>query len=178
VFSSGKRIAAASAATLLAAALLGGALAVTLGGSATAASRPSATGAQPAAVTWFQLKSADFSNICLVENGTKDVIYGAGCSANHSDFWKLTASGELLNEHSGKCLSVTGTEPSVYTNTCTNNHAQLWVKQTVPVIAGGKAYSFTEYVNVHARLSLALVPSTASIAVDQVASGDTLWISQ
>ena len=45
----------------------------------------------------------------------------------------------------------------------------------VPVIAGGKLYSFGEYVNVHAHLSLGLVPSASGTAVDQVASGETLW---
>jgi len=32
----------------------------------------------------------------------------------------------------------------------------------VPVIAGGKLYSFGEYVNVHAHLSLGLVPSASA----------------
>ena len=58
------------------------------------------------------------------------------------------------------------------------NHAQLWDDRVVPVIAGGKLYSFVEHVNVHAHLSLGLVPSATAIGVDQVASGDTLWNGQ
>lgn len=64
-------------------------------------------------VTWFQLKSADLKDACLVEKGTTDAAYGAPCSSNHSDYWKWTSTGELLNEHSGKCLSVTGDDPVV-----------------------------------------------------------------
>ena len=93
----------------------------------------------------------------------------------HVDFWEWTATGELLNEHSGKCLSVTGTDPGVYVNTCANNHAQLWLNQPVPVIAGGKLYSYTEYVNVHTRESLTLNATTGGTAVLQQSSGDTLW---
>jgi len=65
-------------------------------------------------------------------------------------------------------------DPGVYMNTCTENHAQLWTDTIVPVIAGGELYSFVEYVNVHAHLSLGLVPSATGTAVDQIASGDTL----
>jgi hypothetical protein len=167
LFTSRKKIIAAAAA---ATAALASALTVALTGQATAAARP-------AAVTWFQLKSANLVNICLVEKGTTDAIYGAGCSANHSDYWKQTTAGELVNEHSGRCLSVTGTAPGVYANVCTGNHAQLWTSHRIPVIAGGKAYSFTEYVNVHARLSLGLLPAVAGIGADQVAWGDTLWVN-
>lgn len=168
MFTSRKKIIAMTAA---AAAVLASALTLALSGPATAAPAPSA-------VTWFQLKSGNLSNICLVEKGTTDAVYGAGCSANHSDYWKRTPAGELVNEHSGKCLSVTGTAPGVYANVCTGNHAQLWRTHRVPVIAAGKAYYYTEYVNVHAGLSLGIVPSVAGLGADQVAWGDTLWVSQ
>ena len=46
---------------------------------------------------------------------------------------------------------MTGTHPGVYVNTCGTNHAQLWLNQPVPVIAGGKPYSYTEFVNLHPR---------------------------
>jgi hypothetical protein len=161
------------AATTAVAALLGTGLAVTVG-SAGAASRPVA--ARPAvSAIWFQLKSADLGNSCITEKGTSSAIAGAPCSANHSDFWKWTSTGQLLNEHSGKCLSVTGTDPGVYVNTCGTNHAQLWLNQPVPVIAAGKVYSYTEFVNVHTRESLALSATTAGTSVLQQSSGDTLW---
>jgi hypothetical protein len=174
VLTSRKRIIAAAAAVVT---LLGVALALAVSGPATAANKPASGPAGPA-VTWFQLKSADLKDICVVEKGATDAVYGAVCSANHSDYWKWTSAGELLNEHSGKCLSVTGTSPGLYANTCTNNHAQLWNDQLVPVIAGGTLYSFTEYVNDHAHLSLGLIASATGTAVDQVASGDTLWPAQ
>jgi hypothetical protein len=167
---SSKRIIAATA---VAAAVLGTGLTLALSGPATAAS-----GNPVPDTTWFQLKSADLSNTCLVEKGTTDAAYGQGCSSNHSDYWKRTSTGELVNEHSGKCLSVTGDDPGVYMNTCTENHAQLWNGVVVPVIAGGKLYSFVEYVNAHAHLSLGLVPSATGTGVDQIASGDTLWNAQ
>ena len=170
MFTPSKRIIAATAVCV---AVLGTGLTLALSGPATAAS-----GNPVPDTTWFQLQSADFKNTCLVEKGTTDAAYGAPCSSNHSDYWKWTSSGELLNEHSGKCLSVTGDDPGVYMNTCTENHAQLWTDTIVPVIAGGKLYSFVEYVNVHAHLSLGLVPSATGTAVDQIASGDTLWNGQ
>ena len=160
------------AATIAVAAMLGTGLALS-GSSATAAAKPAP--ARAAAVTWFQLRSADLANACVAEKGTTSSIAALPCSSNHSDYWKWTTSGELLNEHSGKCLSVTGTDPGVYVNTCVNNHAQLWLNQPVPVIAGGKLYSYTEYVNVHTRESLALNATTSGVAVLQQSSGDTLW---
>jgi hypothetical protein len=166
---SAKRIIAG--ATVIAA-VLGTGLTLALSGPASAASRNPVPD-----TTWFQLKSADLKNTCLVENGDSDVDYGAGCTSNHSDYWKWTSAGELVNEHSGKCLSVTGDDPGVYMNTCTGNHAQLWNGVTVPVIAGGTSYSFVEYVNAHAHLSLGLVPSAKGTGVDQIASGDTLFNS-
>lgn len=140
---------------------------------ATAAAGPGPARAD--APAWFQLRSADLANACVAEKGTTSSIAGVPCSSNHSDFWEWTSTGELLNEHSGKCLSVTGTDPGVYVNTCANNHAQLWLNQPVPVIAGGKLYSYTEFVNVHTRESLALNPTTNGTAVLQQSSGDTLW---
>jgi hypothetical protein len=168
VFTSRKKIIAMAAA---ATAVLVSALTLALTGPATAAPTPSAA-------TWFQLKSGNLPNICLVEKGATDAVYGAGCSANHSDYWKRTSAGELVNLHSGECLSVTGTAHGVYANVCTGNHAQLWNTHRVAVIAAGKPYYYTEYVNVHAGLSLGLVPSVAGIGADQVAWGDTLWVSQ
>jgi hypothetical protein len=160
-----------AAATAVAALLA--AVAVTVG-SATAASRPGA--ARPAASpTWFQLKSADLGNACVVEKGTSSAIAGAPCSSNRSDFWEWTSTGTVRNSRSGKCLSVTGTDPGVYVNTCGTNHAELWLNQPVPVIAGGKLYSYTEFVNVHTRESLALSATTAGTSVLQQSSGDTLW---
>ena len=161
------------AAAIAVAAMLGiGLVAV---GPATAAARPGP--ARPDAPAWFQLRSADLANACVAEKGTTSSIAGVPCSSNHSDFWEWTSTGELLNEHSGKCLSVTGTDPGVYVNTCTNNHAQLWLNQPVPVIAGGKLYSYTEFVNAHTRESLALNASTSGTPVLQQSSGDTLWIA-
>ena len=160
------------AAAIAVAALLGTGLALAVS-PATAAARPGS--GRAAARTWFQLRSADLANACVAEGGTTSSIAGVPCTSNHSDFWEWTSTGELLNEHSGKCLSVTGTDPGVYVNTCANNHAQLWLNQSVPVIAGGKLYSYTEYVNVHTRESLALNSTTSGIAVLQQSSGDTLW---
>jgi hypothetical protein len=60
-------------------------------------------------------------------------------------------------------------------NTCGTNHAQLWLNQPLPVIAGGKLYSYTEFVNVHTRESLALSATTAGTRVLHQSSGDTLW---
>jgi hypothetical protein len=164
-----RRIIAASIALT---ALLGTGLALAVS-PATAAARPGPSRAD--APTWFQLRSADLANACVAEKGTTSSIAGVPCSSNHSDFWEWTSTGELLNEHSGKCLSVTGTDPGVYVNTCVNNHAQLWLNQPVPVIAGGKLYSYTEYVNFHTRESLALNATTSGTAVLQQSSGDTLW---
>jgi hypothetical protein len=65
-------------------------------------------------------------------------------------------------------------DPGVAVNTCANNHAQLWLNQPVPVIAGGRLYSYTEFVNVHTRESLALNATTSGTAVLQQSSGDTL----
>jgi hypothetical protein len=45
----------------------------------------------------------------------------------------------------------------------------------VPVIAGGKLSSYTEFVNPHTRESLALSATTAGTSVLQQSSGDTLW---
>jgi hypothetical protein len=45
----------------------------------------------------------------------------------------------------------------------------------VPVIAGGKLYSSTEFVNLHTRESLALSATTAGTSVLRQSSGDTLW---
>jgi hypothetical protein len=45
----------------------------------------------------------------------------------------------------------------------------------VPVIAGGKLSSYTEFVNLHTRESLALSATTAGTSVLQQSSGDTLW---
>jgi hypothetical protein len=45
----------------------------------------------------------------------------------------------------------------------------------VPVIAAGKIYSYTEFVNVHTRESLALDATTTGTSVLQQSSGDTLW---
>ena len=175
------------AATSAVAALLGTGLALAVS-PATAAARPATALASPATAaarpttaraaasgTWFQLRSADLANACVAEGGTTSSIAGVPCTSNHSDFWEWTSTGELLNEHSGKCLSVTGTDPGVYVNTCGNNHAQLWLNQPVPVIAGGKLYSYTEFVNVHTRESLALNATTSGTAVVQQSSGDTLW---
>jgi len=166
------------AATVAVAALMGTALALTVGPATAAgvAIGPAWGTARPAATTtWFQLKSADIGNACIVENGTSSTIAGAPCSSNHSGFWKWTPTGQLLNERSGKCLSVTGTDPGVYVNTCGTNHAQLWLNQPVPVIAGGKLYSYTEFVNLHTRESLALSATTAGTSVLQQSSGDTFW---
>jgi hypothetical protein len=69
---------------------------------------------------------------------------------------------------------VTGADPGVYVNTCGSNHAQLWLNQPVPVIAGGKLYSYTEFVNDHTRESPALNATTTGTNVLQQASGDTL----
>ena len=161
------------AGTVALTALLGTGLALTVG-PATAAGRP--IPARPAAgSTWFQLKSADIGNACIAEKGTTSAVSGVPCSTNHSDDWEWTSTGLLRNEHSGKCLSVTGSDPGVYVNTCGNNHAQLWLNQPVPVIAGGKLYSYTEFVNVHTRESLALNATTSGTAVVQQSSGDTLW---
>jgi hypothetical protein len=165
------------AAATAVAALLGTGLALPVG-PATAAARPG--NAHPAAravaaPAWFQLKSADLGNSCITEKGTSSAIAGAPCSTNHSDFWTWTSTGQLLNEHSGKCLSVTGTDPGVYVNTCGTNHAQLWLNQPVPVIAAGKLYSYTEFVNVHTRESLALNATSAGTSVLQQSAGDTLW---
>ncbi len=63
----------------------------------------------------------------------------------------------------------------MYVNTCGTNNAQLWLNQPVPVIAGGKLYPYTEFVNVHTRESLALSATTAGTSVLQQSSGDTLW---
>jgi hypothetical protein len=164
------------------AALLGTGLALT-NGPATAAAiaagpgqgTPRGTARGTVSTTWFQLKSADIGNACIVENGTSSAVAGAPCSSNHSDFWEWTSTGQLRNEHSGKCLSVTGTDPGVYVNTCGTNHAQLWLNQPVPVIAGGKLYSYTEFVNLHTRESLALSAATTGTSVLQQSSGDTLW---
>jgi hypothetical protein len=172
VLTSRKRLIATAAAVLT---LLGVALSLALSGPASAANTAAAG---PDAYTWFQLKSADIKNTCVVEKGTTDAVYGAPCSSNHSDYWRWTSAGELLNEHSGQCLSVTGDAPGVYANKCTNNHAQLWKDVVVPVIAGGSLYSFDEYVNVHANLSLGFVPTAKGTAVDQVSNGDTLWLGQ
>ena len=161
------------AATTAIAAVLGTGLALAVS-PATAAPKSGPARAH-ASATWFQLKSADLANACVVENGTTGSIAGVPCSSNHSDFWEWTSTGELLNEHSGKCLSVTGSDPGVYLNTCGNNHAQLWLNQPVPVIAAGKLYSYTEFVNVHTRESLALDATTAGTSVLQQSSGDTLW---
>jgi hypothetical protein len=164
------------AATIAVAALLGTGLALSVSPATAAATNgPSRAHGRAAAPTWFQLKSGDLANACIAEKGTTSSVSGVPCSSNHSDFWEWTSTGELLNEHSGKCLSVTGTDPGVYLNTCTNNHAQLWLNQPVPVIAGGKLYSYTEYVNVHTRESLALNAITSGTAVLQQSSGDTLW---
>jgi hypothetical protein len=162
------------AAAVAVAAVLGTGLALAVS-PATAAARPAPARAA-AGATWFQLRSADLANACIAEKGTGSSIAGVPCTPNHSDFWKWTSTGELLNEHSGKCLSVTGSDPGVYVNTCGNNHAQLWLNQPVPVIAGGKLYSYTEFVNVHTRESLALNATTSGTAVLQESSGDTLWI--
>jgi hypothetical protein len=72
-------------------------------------------------------------------------------------------------------VSVTGTGPGVYVNTCGTNYAQLWLTRPVPVVAGGKLYSYTEFVNLHIRESLALSATTAGTSVLQQSSGDTLW---
>jgi hypothetical protein len=163
------------ATTTAIAAVLGTGLALAVS-PATAAPKPGPARADAdAGATWFQLKSADLANACVAEKGTTSSITGVPCSSNHSDFWEWTSTGELLNSHSGKCLSVTGTDPGVYVNTCANNHAQLWLNQPVPVIAGGKLYSYTEYVNVHTRESLALNATTSGTTVLQQSSGDTLW---
>ena len=161
------------AAAIAVSALLGIGLAVAVS-PATAAARP-APGRAAASVTWFQLRSADLANACVAEQGTTSSVAGVPCSSNHADFWERTSAGELLNEHSGKCLSVTGTDPGVYANTCVNNHAQLWLNQPVPVIAAGKLYSYTEYVNAHTRESLTLNATTGGTTVLQKSSGDTLW---
>jgi uncharacterized membrane protein len=161
------------AATTAIAAVLGTGLALAAS-PATAAVKPG-TAHAASGPTWFQLKSADLANACIAEAGTTSSVSGVPCSSNHSDFWEWTSTGELLNEHSGKCLSVTGTDPGVYVNTCGNNHAQLWLNQPVPVIAGGKLYSYTEYVNVHTREALALNATTNGTVVLQQSSGDTLW---
>ena len=161
------------AATVALAALLGTGLALTVG-PATAAGRPGS--ARPAAgPTWFQLKSADIGNACIAEKGTASALSGAPCTTSHSDYWEWTSTGLLRNEGSGKCLSVTGSDPGVYVNTCGTNHAQLWLNQSVPVIAGGKLYAYTEFVNDHTRESLTLNATTTGTSVLQQSSGDTLW---
>jgi hypothetical protein len=163
------------AATVAVAALLGTGLALTVGPATAADIATGPARGTAATATWFQLKSADIGNACIVEKGTSSAIAGAPCSSKHSDFWEWTSTGQLLNEHSRKCLSVTGTDPGVYVNTCGTNHAQLWLNQPVPVIAGGKLYSYTEFVNDHTRESLALNATTTGTSVLQQASGDTLW---
>jgi hypothetical protein len=140
--------------------------------------RPAQGTAHPAAgPTWFQLKSADLGNSCITEKGTSSAIAGTPCSSNHSDFWKWTSTGQLLNEHSGKCLSVTGTDPGVYVNTCGTNHAQLWLNQPVPVIAAGKLYSYTEFVNVHTRAARSPRPRPGRRGLGLVLSsaGEVAW---
>jgi hypothetical protein len=140
-------------------------------GTATGATVPGRH-ASPASYSWFQLKSADYRDSCIVEKGTASGIYGAGCSSNHSDYWRWTSTGELLNEHSGLCLSVTGYEPGVYVNKCVNNHAQLWNTQSIDVFANGTLYVYDEFVNVHTGESLGLV---LGASVVQESSGDTVW---
>lgn len=125
-----------------------------------------------ATYSWFQLKSADYRDSCVAEQGTSSSIAGVTCSSNHSDYWRWTSGGELLNEHSGKCLSVTGSDPGVYVNTCTNNHAQLWNTQSIDVFADGTLYLYDEFVNVHTGLPLGLALGTTVV---QESAGDTLW---
>jgi Ricin-type beta-trefoil lectin domain len=160
------------AATVAVAALLATGLALAVG-PATALARTDT--ARPDATTWFQLKSADLKNACVTEKGTGSAVDGAPCTSSRSDFWAWTSTGQLRNERSGTCLSVTGADPGVYLNTCGTNHAQLWLNQSVPVIAGGKLYSYTEFVNVHTRESLSLDATTSGTSVLQQSSGDALW---
>jgi hypothetical protein len=71
---------------------------------------------------------------------------------------------------------VTGTDAGVYGNTCGTHHAQLWLNQPVPVIAGGKLYSYTEFVNLHTRESLALSATIAGTSASSSSpQADTLW---
>ena len=142
-----------------------------LSGSATGATK-AVQSRHAASYDWFRLKSADYRNSCIAENGTTSGVAGAPCSSSHSDYWRWTSSGELLNEKSGKCLSVTETKPGIYVNTCVNNHAQLWTDQTVDVFAGGNPYFYEEYVNVHTGESLGLNLGTF---VAQESSGSILW---
>ena len=53
--------------------------------------------------TWFQLKSADLGNACIVERGNASAVAGAPCSSNHSDYWEWTSSGQLLNTAASAC---------------------------------------------------------------------------
>jgi hypothetical protein len=65
----------------------------------------------------YQLKNIYHSE-CLTEYGDTGALYlqacGTGSGINHSQLWKFTASGHLVNYHSGRCLIVTGDDPGVW----------------------------------------------------------------
>lgn len=142
-----------------------------LSGAATATTKSAQTPHAPR-YSWFQIKSADYANACLGDNGKTSRVTVGHCTSSDSDYWRLTSTSELLNESTGRCLSVTGTQPGVYLNKCANNHAQFWTRQEINVYAGGKLYFYNEYINAHSQESLGLNLGTYVV---QESSGSTLW---
>ena len=65
----------------------------------------------------YQLRNVYHSE-CLTEDGDTGALYLQACETgtgiNHSQLWKFTASGQLVNYHSGLCLIVTGDDPGVW----------------------------------------------------------------
>jgi hypothetical protein len=132
---------------ILAAAAIALVCVVAANGSASAATRTAAR-AQPAAATytWFWLQN-DSMGGCIQEFGTTEAVYMGSCGLNHSDFWRWTAAGMLLNEHSNLCITVGTGKPGVYMAKCTNNHVQLWkTARHSPCSMAGSCYTLT---NVH-----------------------------
>jgi hypothetical protein len=78
-----------------------------------------------ATYTWFWLTNDTDAN-CIVEDGSTQAVYMDSCSSNHSDYWRWTAAGMLLNEHSGLCITSTGADSGVIAFNCSNYSSQIW----------------------------------------------------
>jgi hypothetical protein len=112
----------ALAAAIIAAALLG---ATALTSPAHAQTRAASPRTAATTYLWWQIEN-NYTGQCIQESGDTSAVYMGTCSINHSDYWRSTAAGMLLNEHSGKCLTASPDGTGVYADTCTNNHVQLW----------------------------------------------------
>jgi hypothetical protein len=78
-----------------------------------------------ASYTWFWLTNDTYGN-CIVEDGDTQAVYMDTCDSNHSDYWRWTAAGMLLNEHSGLCITSNGTSSGVIAFSCSNYSTQIW----------------------------------------------------